>query len=83
MMQTLQRLLARIAAVTAIALGAVLGLMLAGFTLVAGLVVGLVALIAAWFGARSLRGPGAGGGRPRISAIKPADFCLSRHQTIV
>ena len=65
MMQTLQRLLARIAAVTAIALGAVLGLMLAGFTLVAGLVVGLVALIAAWFGARSLRGPGAAGGTER------------------
>ncbi|NLD70454.1 MAG: hypothetical protein GX644_16775 [Limnobacter sp.] len=59
MMQTIQRLLARIAAVTAIALGAVLALMLAGFTLIAGLVVGLIAMLAAWFGTRSLRGPGA------------------------
>jgi len=59
MIHSLQRLLARIAAVAAILLGAALALVLAIFTLFAGLVIGLFATIAAWFATRSR------GGQPR------------------
>jgi len=59
MIHSLQRLLARIAAVAAILLGAALALVLAIFTLFAGLVIGLFATVAAWLATRSR------GGQPR------------------
>ncbi|MFA7664797.1 MAG: hypothetical protein WCY32_01605 [Burkholderiaceae bacterium] len=72
MFDTLQRAVARIAAFAAFVFGALVAVFLAAITLAAGLVIGLVATIAAWFGTRRLRkhlseaarqgGPGTHGG---------------------
>jgi hypothetical protein len=65
MLVRLQRAIARVAAISALILGAVAALFLAAMTLAAGLVIGLVATLAAWFGLRARRRaqgvPGAGG----------------------
>jgi len=60
MLASLQRLIARIAAIAAIVLGAAVAIVLALVTLVSGLLIGSVVAVAAWFGARSRRRDGRG-----------------------
>ena len=60
MLVTLQRAIARVAAVAALVLGATVALFLAAITVVAGLVLGLIASLAAWFGLRANRRAGSG-----------------------
>jgi hypothetical protein len=50
--QFLQRLLVRAAAIAAILFGAIVTLVLAAFTLLAGLVIGLFLTLASWLGMR-------------------------------
>ncbi|TXL66985.1 hypothetical protein [Zeimonas arvi] len=80
MIAMLQRALARVAAVAALLLGAALAVVLGLFTLLSGLAIGLVAAIAAWFGARGRRsasqgpadgpfGRGSAGSRPGGAVI--------------
>jgi hypothetical protein len=80
MIAMIQRALARVAAIAALLLGAALAVVLGLFTLLSGLAIGLVAAIAAWFGARGRRsasqgpadgpfGRGSAGGRPEGTVI--------------
>ena len=66
MIAMIQRAIARAAAVAALLLGAALAMVLAVFTLFSGLLIGVVATIAAWFGARARhdrsQGQSGGGG---------------------
>jgi hypothetical protein len=55
MIETLQRLAARLAAGVAIALGAVIALAIAFFVAISAIALGIVAAIAGWLGLRSLR----------------------------
>jgi hypothetical protein len=64
MFATLQRLLARTAAIAAILFGAAVAIVLATITLIAGLVIGAIAAAAAWLGMRSRRGIPGAEGRP-------------------
>jgi hypothetical protein len=68
----LQRLLVRAAAIAAILFGAMVTLVLAFFTLLAGLVIGLFLTLASWLGMRP-RAPRGGGWPGTKRAGRPPD----------
>lgn len=69
MTEFLQRLLVRAAAIAAILFGALVTIVLAGFTLIAGLVIGLFLTLASWLGMR----PGAARRGGRGATARPQD----------